>query len=77
MLITIEYKKWLAVIAAIFMIRPYYIQINSTLNSIWAYGALLVSLIFFISVIKEKDYPKNCLFFCIVYIFATDRKSVV
>lgn len=71
MLITIEYKKWLAVIAAIFMIRPYYIQINSTLNSIWAYGALLVSLIFFISVIKEKDYPKNCLFFCIVYIFAT------
>ncbi len=69
----INKKSIFVAICAIFMIRPYYVQLSESINLIWALITLFMASLCFIKIFKYRNTKRDKFFFAFicVYLMAT------
>lgn len=73
----INIKSFFITLCAVFIIRPYYVQLQSLLNLMWAYTTLVLALICFAKARKYGNFKKDKFFyiFILLYLIATGYSS--
>lgn len=72
--INVTNQSILLFLSGLLMIRPYYIQLNMVLNTIWAYLTVVMAIVTTIIVVKKRNSREVWLWimsFCVIRIFSS------